>query len=131
MTDNLQEKLSSFNLDLLKSLSFIIYELENNSKNDLFMLSKLLDEDSLTKIIDYYNGSTLTIPTKEEYKMCSLLSLFFYLTEIKEMSFSQAKEFIKKNGNVELEFSEQTIGRRLNKVKEKLKIKILELIENP
>lgn len=127
--EELQKQLSDSNLEILSSISFIIFELENNTKNDLFMLAKLLDEQSLIKLIDYYDGSEIKIPTKREYKQNMVLSIYFFLTEIKGFSFKKATDMIKDMSGLEIDESEQVIGRRLSKLKDKLKIKLTQLLD--
>jgi hypothetical protein len=129
-SEELQKQLSDSNLEILNSISFIIFELENNTKNDLFMLAKLLDEQSLIKLIDYYDGSEIKIPTKKEYKQNMTLAIYFFLTEVKGFSFKKASEMIKDMSGLEIEESEQVIGRRLSKLKDKLKDKLIQVLDS-
>jgi hypothetical protein len=129
-SEELQKQLSDSNLEILNSISFIIFELENNTKNDLFMLAKLLDEQSLIKLIDYYDGSEIKIPTKKEYKQNMTLAIYFFLTEVKGFSFKKASEMIKEMSGLEIEESEQVIGRRLSKLKDKLKDKLIQVLDS-
>lgn len=128
--EDLQKQLSDINVELLNSISLIIFEIENNTKNDLFMLAKTLDEKSLARLIDYYDGSEIKMPSKNEYKQNLILALYFYLIEIKGFSFKKATDMMKDMSNLEVEESEQYIGRRLSKVKEKLKERLILLINN-
>ena len=92
------------------------------------MLSKLLNEESLVKLIDYYDGSEIKIPTKREYKQNMVLAIYFFLTEIKGFSFKKATETLKDMSGLEIDESEQIIGRRLSKLKDKLKIKLTQIL---
>jgi len=46
-------------LELLRKLTLIIYSLESGSDNDLYMLAKLLPNDNLINLIDFYDGDDL------------------------------------------------------------------------
>lgn len=94
------------------------------------MLAKLLDEQSLIKLIDYYDGSEIKIPTKKEYKQNMTLAIYFFLTEVKGFSFKKASEMIKDMSGLEIEESEQVIGRRLSKLKDKLKDKLIQVLDS-
>lgn len=128
--EDLQKQLSDINVELLNSISLIIFEIENNTKNDLFMLANILDEKSLARLIDYYDGSEIKMPSKNEYKQNLILALYFYLIEIKGYNFKKATDMMKDMSNLQVEESEQYIGRRLSKVKEKLKERLILLINN-
>lgn len=129
MIQDIEEKITEVNLSLINSISFLVYEIENNDKNDLFMLSKLLDEQSLTNIINYYNGTTIKLPTKLEYKRNLTLALYFYLIELKGFTFAQASEILKNQTGFEIEENEKSIGLRLKYLKDKLKVRVLQIIE--
>lgn len=121
--------LNEINLSLINSISFVIYEIENNDKNDLFILSKLLDEQSLINIINYYNGATIKLPTKLEYKRNLILSLYFYLVEIKGYSFKEAAQIIKDKAGYEIEEHDVAFGKKLKSIRNKLKDRVLQILE--
>lgn len=130
MIQDIDEKITEINLSLINSISFLVYEIENNDKNDLFMLSKLLDEQSLTNLINYYNGTTIKLPTKLEYKRNLTLALYFYLIDLKGFTFAQASEILKSQTGFEIDENEKSIGLRLKYLKDKLKVKVLQMIED-
>lgn len=129
MIQDIDEKITEVNLSLINSISFLVYEIENNDRNDLFMLSKLLDEQSLTNLINYYNGTTIKLPTKLEYKRNLTLALYFYLIELKGFTFAQASEILKNQTGFQIDENEKSIGLRLKYLKDKLKVKVLQMIE--
>lgn len=116
------------NKTLLDTITFMVYEIENSDKNDLFMLTKLLDDKSLTNLIDYFNGNTIRVPTKEQFKISSILAYMFYLTDIKQMSFQEAKDSLKDIG-IDISGQEVLVGKRLSSIRRKLTIKLMEIIK--
>jgi len=125
----INEDMTEINLSIINSISFLIYEIENNDKNDLFILSKLLDEQSLINIINYYNGTTIRLPSKLEYKRNLILSLYFYLVEIKGYDFKQASQIIKDKAGYEIEEHDHLFGKKLKAIKDKLKERVLQMLE--
>lgn len=113
---------------LLDTITFMVYEIENSDKNDLFMLTKLLDDKSLTNLIDYFNGNTIRVPTKEQFKISSILAYMFYLTDIKQMSFQEAKDSLKDIG-IDISGQEVLVGKRLSSIRRKLTIKLMEIVK--
>lgn len=129
-SEEIQKQLSDSNIEILNSISLIVFELENNTKNDLFMLAKLLDENTLASLIDYFDGKEIRMPSKKEYKENLIIALYFYLTEIKGYSFKKSTDTIKELSNLEIDESEQYIGRKLSKFKDKLKQKLVQIISS-
>jgi len=127
--EQIDNNLNEINLSIINSISFLIYEIENNDKNDLFILSKLLDEQSLINIINYYNGATIKLPTKLEYKRNLILSLYFYLIEIKGYSFQDAAKIIKDKAGYEIEEHDHLFGKKLKAIKDKLKQRVIQMLE--
>ena len=72
------------NLDILKTqdiyslLLFCLYKMTDNPKySTLSELVYVLDRKNLLRLIEYYGGTTLTIPTKEELDtLLSALQLY-------------------------------------------------------
>lgn len=129
MIQDVEEKITEINLSLINSISFLVYEIENNDKNDLFILSKLLDEQSLINMINYYNGATIKLPTKLEYKRNLTLALYFYLMEIKGFTFNQSSQIMKEMSGFKIDEAENNIGKRLYLLKDKLKNRVVQMVE--
>lgn len=65
-SDNLISKLTSLN-DFYFIVHLIINKFNKNNKNSLIPeLAYLLDSKSFTNLITYFEGETITIPTREE-----------------------------------------------------------------
>lgn len=104
---------------LLHQLSLHIYEIEAK-ETDLHILAKILSEDSLIKIINYFDGDIIKIPTKEEYHNCLFLALCYYLKEIKEWSWVEIKEFIDLPEIHKDMFNSIILSRKINKIKDNI-----------
>ena len=113
---------------ILNQVTFFIYENESPT-SDMYMLARLLDDDSLKKIIDYFEDSHLKIPSIEEFNYCLLLSITFFLKEIKGMSWKEIKKILDINDNIE-EFSSISLGKKLSKLKNDLTKQLFNAIEN-
>lgn len=79
--------------DVFNQLVLYVYAVESQN-SDLHLLAKILPQEYLTKLINYYDGDTLKLPSKENYMQCYLTALTYYLKCIKRMSWSEIKEMI-------------------------------------
>jgi len=129
MTEQVKDLVSELNLQMLNSITFLVYELESGNKNDLFMLSKLLDEESLNNLINYYNGANIRIPTVEDFKRSTILGLFYYLMDVKNLSFSESKTIIESYG-YKIEDDSISLGKRVSSLRKQLANRILNVIED-
>jgi hypothetical protein len=127
--EELKSKISKLDLESLNSITFLVYEIENDSKNDLFILSKLIDEKSLNRLINHYDGTAIRIPSIDDYKRSSVLALYFYLMDIKNKSFKDATNIIESSG-YKIEESISSIGKQVSALRQKLAIRIKEVIED-
>jgi hypothetical protein len=100
------------------------------SSEDLYILAKLLKANDIKKIIDFYDGDTLKIPRKEDYRISMLVALCFFLKEIKGYSWSDIKDFIDLSDNNTDILSTISIGRKINNIKAKLGKDILRALQN-
>lgn len=101
--------------EAFNQLSLFIFSLEDKN-SDLYMLAKLLPEDLLYKLINYFDGSVLKIPTKSKYQEALLLALVFYFYEIKKLSWDEIKEIMKLD-KIFPEYSTISLGKRIVKIK--------------
>jgi hypothetical protein len=116
--------------DVLNQIILYIYYLESKSSNsDLFILARLLPNDVLYKLISYYDGDILKMPSKEEFKKSYVVSICFYLKEVKGWSWEQIKEFFPSNPEYDDLLSSISIGKRINKVKDTLGKDLMNLIK--
>ena len=56
-------------------------------ESDLYNLYKYSDLDShtLDVLINYYDGSLIKLPTKKEWKTCLMVTLVYYLKNMKKL----------------------------------------------
>lgn len=131
--EDIKKQIQNLDSSILDTIAFLIYELENKGTNELFMLAKLLDEDSLHNLIKYYNGATIKIPSIEEYKKSSFLAFLFYLIDIVGLDFKSALSFLEKEG-FELDMPRNYYGKRISYLRkelyERMKNALEELKEN-
>lgn len=114
----------SFSLD---TISLLVYSIECEQKNDLYLLAKALQEqNSLNSIVKYFSGTTLKLPTIEEFKLYEQIAVYFYFTEIERKKFSFVTDLLKQNGN---EVNHILIGKKLSEFKDKLTIKLNKIVK--
>jgi len=109
------------NRNILDQLTLYIYFLESQkSQSDLYLLARLLEKDPLYKIIDYYDGDTLYMPSKEEYKRAYMLGISFFLKKIVGLNWEQIKGFLNLSSEDEESISSISLGRRINQIEEEM-----------
>lgn len=114
----------SFSLD---TISLLVYSIECEQKNDLYLLAKALqEENNLNSIVKYFSGTTLKLPTIEEFKLYEQISIYFFFTEIERKKFSFVTDLLKQNGN---EVNHILIGKKLSEFKDKLTIKLNKIVK--
>jgi hypothetical protein len=96
---------------IFNQLTLYIFSL-NSDQHDLYLLAKLLDNDSLQKIISYYDGDILRLPTREEYKTNILTALCFWLKTFKGYSWFEIKDYLKIPENNKDLLSSISIGEK-------------------
>lgn len=111
----------------LDVIILLVYAIECNQKNDLYLLAKALqEENSLISVISYFGGTSIKVPTVEEYRLYTQIATYFYLTEIMGMKFSEVTEIMKQKG---FEVNSISVGKKLSEFKDKLNLKLTEIIE--
>ena len=111
----------------LDTISLLVYSIECDQKNDLYLLTKALkEENSLSNIVKYFSGTTLKIPTLEQFKLYEQIAIYFYFTEVERKKFSFVTDLLKQNGN---EVNHILIGKKLSEFKDKLTVKLNEVIQ--
>lgn len=113
------------NEQLFNELSLYIYSLDSRN-NDLYMLAQLLDADSLQKLIAYYDGDTLRLPSREAYKTSVLTALCFWLKVFKGYNWQEIKQYLDLPDVHKDILSPISIGGKINKIKENLGIELVE-----
>ena len=111
----------------LDTISLLVYSIECDQKNDLYLLTKALkEENSLSNIVKYFSGTTLKIPTLKQFKLYEQIAIYFYFTEVERKRFSFVTDLLKQNGN---EVNHILIGKKLSEFKDKLTVKLNEVIQ--
>lgn len=109
-------------------LSFFIYQLEAG-ETDLFMLAKLLENKDLRKIIKYYDGDSIRMPSVEKHKECELLAFTFFMREIKKKSWNDIKQILKLPENFENEISSISLGKKHTEIKKKINEETINILK--
>lgn len=116
------------NQQIFDQLLLYVYSL-NSDQNDLYLLAKLLDSDSLHKVIGYYDGDIIKLPSREEYKTNMLTALCFWLKVFKGYSWIEIKEYLKIPDNNKDLLSSISIGGKINKLKDTLGVDLISILE--
>lgn len=104
---------------IFHQLALIIYQ-QQTSENDLYVLAKILKEEDLISLISYYDGDTLKIPTKKEYRESLFLVIVFFLKEIQGKSWNEIRDILdlsEKSGNL----STISLGKKLSLIKDEMR----------
>ena len=112
---------------VFNQLAFYIYSLDSN-QHDLYILAKILSSEDLQKLISYYDGKHIKIPTNEKYEECLLVSLCFYLKEIKGWDWVEIKKFMDLPEKHKKHISTISLGGKINKIKKRLNSDLKTLI---
>ncbi len=135
ITDSLNETLNNYfkvseytGEKLLRALSLLVFSF-NIEKDDLYILAKLLNPEQLDKLIYYYNGTSLRIPSIEDYKRSKIIVSCFYLREIKGWRWPDIREFLNLTEDEELEDSpSKSVAAEIRKMKEELKPEFFKIL---
>jgi len=115
----------------LNKVALYIYYLESkNNQSDLFLLAHLLPEEYLMKLINYFSGDTLKLPTRNEFVDCYLLAVCFYLKEVENWDWKMIKDFIPLSEPNKEILSSISLGRKINTIKENMTIEIKNILNN-
>lgn len=111
----------------LDSIALIVYSIECNQNNDLYLLAKAINEENtLVNIVNYFSGVTLKLPTLEEFLLYQQIAVYFFLIEIEGKKFSEVTNMLESNGN---KVNHILIGKKLSEFKEKLNIKLNKIVQ--
>lgn len=111
--------------ELLNQITLFVYSIEK-STSDLYHLAKLLPDKYLVKVIDYFDGGVIQIPSKEEYKKNLYLTIMFFLSEVKGYDWAKIKEML--NIAEDPTISTISIGKKLQKIKTQLRGRLQEIL---
>ena len=124
--DVIKKLISSYeNVDKIFSdftilLKFVIYENFGNSIYKLFNI--INDNDKFSNIIESVGGSTIDVPTLNEFKSAIILTTIYYYKDIMGYSWKKIEELIPYEKDISLRY-----GSKLRNVKKTIKKKLNEL----
>lgn len=77
--------------DTMSMVMFVLYKLKDNPEYaTISELGYLLDGPNLGKLLDYYGGMTITIPTKQEFRLVTGALLLYQYSTIEGVEFTEA-----------------------------------------
>jgi hypothetical protein len=100
-------------------LKFVIYENFGDKMHSLYSL--INDNDVFFKIIDFMGGSTVEIPTSEEFKSTVILAMIYYYKEVMHYTWREIEKLIPYEKDLSLRY-----GSKLRNVKRTVKRKLNE-----
>lgn len=108
---------------LFNQISLYIYYIFSTTRaqSDLYILAKLLSHKDLRKLIDYFSGDKIVVPTYEELLEADVLAICYYLKEIRGWNWEQIKKFFPSEEYQNFDFSSISFGKKINSVKDLLK----------
>jgi hypothetical protein len=135
--DSLRKKLDGYlkvveytSKQALEALSLLIFSFDYE-ENDLFILAKLLNPEDIAKIVYYFNGASLKVPSIEEYKRSKLLACCYYLREIKGWDWPKIKRYLSLLEEDLDDSTTRSVGIKIAKIKNELRPDFLKvLIDN-
>lgn len=119
-TNNVKANLNSLKLsDIYSLMLFIMYKTKEIPEYAVLSeLCYLLDSNGIQRLLTYFAGKTITIPTEEEFQMLTNALLMYQYINIEQRSFTEAMS---------------SLGKLTAKQKEKvtdLYVKIIPIINN-
>jgi len=113
---------------IFNELALWIYQQESG-QHDLYILAKILEEKELFKLISYFDGDTIKLPTKEEHRALMLTAVCYYLKEVKRYGWNEIKEFLDLPENNAKLLSSISIGKKMCKLSEKMSRELAEILK--
>lgn len=92
MKNNIVKALNTLKTpDIMSLVLFTLYKIKDIPEySTLSELSYLLDEQSLNNFLEYYGGTTIKVPTKQEFLVVINALLLYEFTKIEGMTFDDA-----------------------------------------
>jgi len=109
--------------EILNQLSLFIFR-DQSPESDLYKLAEILSDEQLIKLLDYFDGATLKLPTKKKHNECLLLVLCYFLKEVEHYSWNEIKSLLKLSTKETNSISSVALGKKLNKLNTKLQDKM-------
>lgn len=90
-------------IDTYSLLLFVLYQMKGIKEySTLSELIYVLDKDNFFKLLDYFGGITITIPTKKELETLLNALLLYQYTQIEGLSLSYAIKKLEHTDNTKL-----------------------------
>jgi hypothetical protein len=110
---------SELEAKIFYQLSLLVYKL-NCPENDLHIMAKILPPEHLKNLINYYDGDTMKLPSKEQFHESLMLGITYYLKKIKGMSWTDIKEFLDLPEHNKNLISAISLGGKINKIDDRI-----------
>jgi hypothetical protein len=115
--------------ELLTSKVFQIVNAINTGTNDLYLLSKIVDAQTIDQILDTFAGRSLYIPKVSEYNDNLIISICYVLVKINKYSWDDAIDYLESKGVERNTLDRISLGKKISKVEKFLQAKSSEIIE--
>jgi hypothetical protein len=116
------------NEDILNEITLYIYA-TSFPDNDIFFLAKKFKHDVLFDLISYADGEPIILPDKMEFRNNYLVAICFYMKEVLDMTWTEIKEVLNLPEKDKDLISSISIGKKINKLKEKFSYDIQKLLK--
>lgn len=112
------ETIETKDTEILKQLQLYIYSIDTGD-SDLYMLAKLLPEELLDKVIEYFDGGTVSLPSIDEMKVLKMVAIVYFLKKIKGLPWKKIKQLL----NIDDDSSLNTaiFSRKIDRIDDQLK----------
>lgn len=121
---------------LFTIIGLIIYSYQNKfSSSDLYMMAKLIEDndsakDYFTKLVNYYDGDVIKMPSKEELRYNQMLGITWYLKDFKGWGWVEVKKFMALPKYFEEEFfSSISFGKKIASIKDEINKELLLVLQ--
>jgi hypothetical protein len=103
-------------------LALLIFEYESNNTDVAVLVDLLKNFDEVLKLIEYFNGKEIKTITLKQFQENLLLTLSFYLKEIKGYDWNYIKQVLELNKRTEFEnFNPIVLSKKIQKIKIKMR----------
>jgi hypothetical protein len=79
--------------ELIKKISVLIFQYEIPN-TDAAKAVAITDIDVINKLVNYYDGGTIKLPTKQEWKDCLMMLVYYYFKNVKGMDWKDIRKIL-------------------------------------
>ena len=135
-TSLLQKQLDSFfkqekkdTKELLYKISLLMYQSESPD-TDIYNIHHIIDSDTISRLINYYDGKPINLPDKKKWKECLIMVISYYFKYVKNMKWNEIKKMLHIPVD-ELKVNDSiSIGLKLKSFTKKIQIEFEDAIRN-